>query len=315
MFLRIPEDALAFERRFGTEGACRRALFDARFPDGFVCPRCGGGRCVRLQTRRAVQCATCRKQVSLTAGTLFHGTHLDLPRLFRIVYLVVAEKAGTNAMAISRQMGVSYPTALLWMRKIRAVMDLRPREPLRGPVEVDETIVGGADETARGRRLGRNRVYVVILAEDRDEDGIGRIRLRAARRADARTLRRIVGDEVEPGAELLTDGWEPYRATERDGYRHRPHSVRGSGEAAHVALPLTHLVASLLKRYLRQTFQGSMSLQWIQTMLWEFEYRFNRRRSERRPLLFFRLLETGLAVRPPTREEFVAMARARRRAA
>ena len=315
MKLRIPADALAFERRFATESACRRALFRARYPEGFVCPRCGAGRHLRLRTRRAVQCAACRKQVSLTAGTLFHGTHLPLPRLFRIVYLVVAEKAGTNAMAISRQMGVSYPTALLWMRKVRAVMDLRPREKLRGPVEVDETIVGGDDGTARGRRLGRNRVYVVILAEDRRGAGMGRIRLRATRAADARTLRRIVREEVEPGAAIDTDGWDPYRATERDGYRHRPHPVKGSGEAAHVALPLTHLVASLLKRYLRQTFQGSMSRQWIQTMLWEFEYRFNRRMSERRPLLFHRLLETGLNGRTPTRVEFLEMARRRRAAA
>ena len=146
MQLRIPADALAFERRFGTEISCRRALLRARFPFGFRCPRCGA------------------------------RPHLELPRLFRIVYLVVAEKDGTNALAISRQLGVSYPTALLWMRKVRAVMAKRKREKLRGPVEVDETIVGGGDEEARGRRLGEKRVYVVILAEDKGMDGMGRIR-------------------------------------------------------------------------------------------------------------------------------------------
>jgi transposase-like protein len=315
MEIRIPADALAFERRFATEAACRRALLRARFPRGFCCPRCGAKSYFVLRTRRAVQCSSCRKQLSLTAGTLFHGTHLELPRLFRIVYLVVAEKAGTNAMAISRQLGVSYPTALLWMRKVRAVMARRERKKLRGPVEVDETIVGGSDGEARGRRLGRKRVYVVIIAEDREADGMGRIRLRATRSADARTLRGIIEEEVEPGAEIVTDGWDPYRATERDGFRHSPRPVDGSGREAHEHLPLVHLTASLLKRYLRQTFQGSMSLQWIQTMLWEFEYRFNRRGSERRPLLFYRLLETGISVRPPTREEFVALAREKRRAA
>ena len=128
MQLRIPADALAFEKRFATETACRRALLRARFPFGFRCPRCGGRGHTELRTRRAVQCRACKKQVSLTAGTLFHGTHLELPRLFRIVYLVVAEKDGTNALAISRQLGVSYPTALLWMRKVRAVMARRKRE-------------------------------------------------------------------------------------------------------------------------------------------------------------------------------------------
>lgn len=315
MQIRIPADALAFERRFGTEAACRRALFRARYPTGFRCPRCGGTSHLVLRTRRAVQCRSCRRQVSLTAGTLFHGTHLALPRLFRLVYLVVAEKDGTNAMALSRQLGVSYPTALLWMRKVRAVMAKRKRTRLRGPVQVDETIVGGKDEGARGRRLGPKRVYVVILAEDRGGDGMGRIRLVATRRADRRTLAGIVREEVEAGAEIETDGWDPYRAVEGDGYRHVARTVKGSDGEAHEHLPLVHLVASLLKRYLRQTFQGSMSRPWIQTMLTEFEYRFNRRRSERRPLLFYRLLETGLATRPPTREEFVAMARIARRAA
>ena len=100
-----------------------------------------------------------------------------------------------------------------------------------------------------------------------------------------------------------------------DGYRHTPVPVSASEGEAHEHLPLVHLAASLLKRYLRQTFQGSTSRQWIQTMLWEFEYRFNRRRSRRRPLLFHRLLETGLSVRPPTRVEFVRMARVARAAA
>lgn len=315
MQIRIPEDALAFERRFATQAACRRALFRARFPRGFRCPRCGHRRSFDLRTRRAVQCGGCRKQVSLTAGTLFHGTRLELPRLFRIVYQVVAEKDGTNAMAVSRQLGVSYPTALLWMRKVRAAMATRPRSRLRGPVEVDETLVGGRDAEARGRRLGRKRVYVVVLAEDRGDDGIGRIRLRAARRADAKTLRRIVSEEVEAGSELSTDGWEPYRSVARDGFDHRPVSLSAAGGEAHEHLPLVHLVASLLKRYLRQTFQGSTSRQWIQTMLWEFEYRFNRRRSRRRPLLFYRLLETGMGGRPPTRRQFVEMARRERAAA
>ena len=309
MRIRIPADALAFGRRFSREGACREALFCARFPQGFRCPRCGCERGIRLRTRRAVQCRRCRAQLSLTAGTLFHAAKLPLRTLFRLVYLLVAEKAGTNAMAISRQIGVSYPTALLWMRKIRAAMAGRDRSGLRGPVEIDETIVGGSDGRAVGRRLGRNRVYVVILAEDRAEDGIGRIRLRAADRADARTLRRIVREEVEPGAELRTDGWPPYRETTRDGYEHSPRPVKGSGKTASRRLPLVHLVASLLKRYLGQTFQGSTSRQWIQTMLAEFEYRFNRRRSLRRPLLFFRLLETGIGMRTPTRVQLLEIAR------
>ena len=315
MKIRIPADALAFERRFATERACRRALLRASFPHGFACPRCGHRKYVELRTRRAVQCSKCRKQVSLTAGTLFHATHLELVRLFRIVYTIVAEKDGTNAMALSRQLGVSYRTALLWMRKVRTVMELRPKTKLVGPVEIDETIVGGKDEQARGRRLGRKRFYVVILAENKAQDGIGRIRLRGAKHADQATLRRLVREEVEPGSEIVTDGWDPYRATTKDGFLHSPRPTRAHEGEDPDYLRIVHLVASLLKRYLKQTFQGSMSGPWLQTMLAEFEDRFNRRKSERRPLLFFRVLEVGMNTRPPTRVEFERMARERRAAA
>ena len=301
----IPPNALAFEKRFRTERSCRLALLRTRWPDGFACPRCGSPRYFELRSRPVIECARCKKQVSLLAGTLFHAAKLPLTLLFRLVYLVVAEKSGTNACALSRQVGVSYPTALLWMRKVRDAMSARRRTRLNGEVEVDETIVGGKQEGSRGRRLGK-KLYVVVMAEDRGDDGIGRIRLRAAERADGKTLGRIVRSEVEKGSLLRTDGWSPYRRLADEGYGHVALAIEGSGEPAHVRLPLVHLVASLLKRYLRGTFHGSTSRRWLQTMLWEFEYRFNRRRSGRRPLLFFRLLESGVRQRPRTRDQLEA---------
>lgn len=309
MRLPLPKTVMAFERTYSSERACRDALFRARWPDGFRCADCGSDRVWRLRCRAAVECVSCGRQQSLTAGTLFHGTKLPLRVVFRILYMIVAEKSGTNAMAISRQTGVSYPTSLLWMRRVRAAMEARPHGKLHGTVEVDETTIGGRVPGTRGRQKSSNRHLVVVLAEDRGEDGIGRIRLEHVDCASQEVLCAVVEANVEPGSGIRTDDWSGYNPLERKGYWHDPRNIRQSGKKAHEELPLVHLVASLVKRYIRGTFHGSLSRGWLSSMLREFEFRFNRRRSRYRPHLFNRLLEAGLGQRPPTRAMLADIAR------
>ena len=310
MELPLPANALEFDRTYGTEEGCRQALVQARWPEGLRCPACGHDRAYELRCRRAVvQCAACKSQISLTAGTIFHGSKLPLSTLFRIVYMIVAEKSGTNALAISRQTGVSHPTALLWVRKVRSVMSRRRRERLSGTVEVDESILGAKTADQKGRRLAKNQAWVVILAEDKGDDGMGRVRLETVERTNEEVLGAVVQRHVEKGSELRTDAWNSYRPLAKKGYSHDPRNVSASGRPAHEQLPLVHLVASLLKRYVVGILHGSWRRHWLPWLLTEFEFRFNRRRSRRRPLLFNRVMEVGLGMRPPTRDAMTEFAR------
>lgn len=308
MRLEIPANALEFERAYGTEDQCRQALIEMRWPDGFACPRCGSDRFYLLRCRPALECGDCGRQTSILAGTIFHGSKLPLVVLFRIVYMIVAEKSGTNAMAISRQTGVSHRTALLWVRKVRSVMDRRPRERLSGTVEVDESILGGKAKGTRGRQLGPNQALVVVLAEDKGEAGMGRVRLEAAYHASEEELGAVIEKNVEPGSDVVTDAWKGYKVEKR-GYGHEPRNVKHSGKPAHESLPLVHLVGSLLKRFIGGVLQGSWTRRWLHLLLAEFEFRLNRRRSRKRPLLFHRVMEVAVTQRPLTRERFAELGR------
>ncbi len=102
-----------FLQQFGTEEQCAAALEPARWPDGFHGPQCGGTRHSVLKggSRKTFQCSHCRHQTSLIAGTLFQGTRLPLTLWFLAIYLISQAKTGMSALALSRQLGVSYPTA------------------------------------------------------------------------------------------------------------------------------------------------------------------------------------------------------------
>jgi len=187
----------------------------------------------------------------------------------------------------------SYQTAWAMLHKYRSAM-LRPdRDRLQGRVEVDETFLGGDEAGPRGRgALGK--VLVAVAVEQREPKGFGRTRLSVIDTAAAPQLRAFLRNSVEPGAVVITDGWRSYPAAIDGDYAHEPRKVKGSGEPAHVLLPGVHLVASLVKRWLLGTLQGAVEADHMQAYLDEFAFRFNRRRSGHRGMLFHRLLEQAV---------------------
>ena len=193
---------------------------------------------------------------------------------------------------------------LLPLRKLRTAMVRPGRERLHGPVEVDETYVGGIEEVVRGR--GTNTKFIVGIAiEILSPKGFGGVRLQRLRDVSANSLLSFIGDAVEPGAEVYTDAWAAYSALARQGYRHKPINLSHSGDPAHVSMPGVHVVASLLKRWLLGTHQGSVTAQHLDVYLDEFIFRFNRSHSRQRGMLFYRLLENAVVTGPtrfrPTR--------------
>jgi ribosomal protein L37AE/L43A len=123
-----------FDRLYGTEEKCRAALFSWRWPEGFVCPACGGSAHCELEKRALWQCNACHTQTSLAAGTIFAATKLDLTVWFRAMFHMTQTKQGISALELSRRIDVSYNTAWAMHHKLRQVMLERNREkPLEGP--------------------------------------------------------------------------------------------------------------------------------------------------------------------------------------
>ena len=144
--MKMPElSLLEWQKRYGTEKACAAAIAKYRWPQGFICPRCGNDSAWYINTRKVYQCCSCRHQVSVTAGTLFHSTNLPLVKWFWAIYLVAADKGGISALRLSKHIGVSWPTARNMLKKIRTAMAHRDSiyRLFNELIELDDTYVGG----------------------------------------------------------------------------------------------------------------------------------------------------------------------------
>jgi len=231
----------------------------------------------------------CKREQSVTTDTLLHRTRHPLKTWFQVLWQVCEQKNGISPLGLQRAMGFgSYHTAFEWLRRIRGVMVFPGRSRLTGEVEVDETFVGGVKRGVRGRGA-TGKVLVLMLVEVRGSK-IGRARLQIIPDATAATLLDAVGDLVEPGSNVVTDGLASYGGLPGRGYHHTVSRPNTSQVGEH-PLPKAHRVASLLKRWLLGTHQGGVTGKHLQTYLDEFVFRFNRRTSRSRGLLFRRLLE------------------------
>ena len=292
-----PGTLLEFERWFQTEDACRDYLIRLRWPEGFVCPLCSRRQFWR--TRRGVLiCGSCRKETSVTAGTVFQGIHLPLRAWFRVLWWVTNQKTGVSALGLQRLLGMgSYRTAWTCLHKLRRAMVRPGRELLTGSVEVDEIFVGGAQKGGAART---RKVLVAIAVEVRGE-GMGRVRLQRVPDTTRGTLLGFVRAVVAPGSEIVTDGYGSYQGLEELGYRHFGTPQAGKGrEGPKAIIPRVHRLASLLKRWLLDSHQGKASGKHLDHYLEEFGFRFNRRASERRGMLFYRLTQQCVALPPTT---------------
>mgnify|MGYP001297383501 CR=1 FL=1 len=288
-----PKTLLEVESRFSSDEACRQYLFQLRWPEGFVCPRCGGSKAWQMN-RGLWLCGTCRSQVSVTAGTVFQDSHLPLTVWFQAMWHITSQKNGVSALGLQRVLGLgSYKTAWALLHKLRRAMVRPGRDRLRGTIEVDETYWGGDEQGVRGR-LTEDKALIVVAAEE-DGKGIGRIRLRHIPDLSRATLHGFISESVEPGSTVRTDGLNAYRELtgyvhDRQVQRHQPH-----GE---YLLPRVHRVVSLLKRWLLGTHQGAIGDEHLNSYLNEFTFRFNRRKSASRGKLFFRLAQQAVRVEP-----------------
>ena len=298
-----PRTLIEFEKQFATEEACRLYLEQLRWPDGFRCPGCGGAEAWRMG-RGLWLCGRCRRQTSVTVGTILERSRLPLSLWLRAMWHVTNQKNGASALTIQRLLGLgSYQTAWAWLHKLRRAMVRPGRDRLEGVVEADESYLGGEKPGKRGRGA-HGKALVLLAVQLQPGDEIGRIRLAHVPNAAGHTLVPALATMVMPGSEVKTDEWDGYNALKHQGYRHTV--VRRSAEIGENLLPACHRVASLLKRWLLGTHQGAVRHEHLAYYLDEFTFRFNRRTSASRGKLFYRLAQQAVQVEPAPYVRLVA---------
>jgi transposase-like protein len=296
-----PGTAVELRDWFPTEQACRDYLARLRWPDGVVCPDCKATE-VWSMTSPFYRCAHCGYDFTVTAGTLFADTHKPLRLWFEAIWYVTNQKSGASALGVQRILGLgSYRTAWNWMHKLRRAMVRPGRDRLAGVVEVDETFIGGPRPGKRGR--GAANKTLVLIAAQADGRKIGRIRLARITDASAASLEPAVRQAIEPGTRIKTDDWSGYSRLRVLGYDHEV--IQPAAELGDNLLSRVNLIASLLKRWLLGTHQGAVRPSHLDYYLDEFTFRFNRRNSRSRGMLFYRLLQQAVALPPVTGKELV----------
>jgi transposase-like protein len=291
-----PRNLREFDQWFADEAACRSYIFRVRWPEGYECSRCSSNAPPWITSRGYLHCRECGGELSITAGTVFERTRTPLRTWFQAIWLVTSQKHGASALGLQRVLGLgSYQTAWTWLHKLRRAMVRPGRELLHGVVEVDETYVGGAATGGKRGRGAENKEVVVIAVETLRPRGFGRIRMRRVPDVSGDTLVPFICDVAEPGAEILTDGWGGYNNLIEHGYEHSRTVLSDSGDPAHVAMPGVHRIAALLKRWLLGIHHGAVSSKHLDYYLDEYTFRFNRRTSRSRGMLFYRLMQQAVA--------------------
>lgn len=297
-----PKTMLEFEKCFASEQSCKDYLYKMRWSEGFNCPHCDHDQYWIMQKGQSQQyrCKRCRIWVSATAGTIFQDTRIPLQIWFRAIWQVVSQKHGISALGLQRVLGLSrYETTWNMLHRLRTAMVRPGRDKLIGPVQVDEVYMGGPRPGKRGRGAA-NKTLVLVAVEDKGTHA-GRIRLHIIKDASGDSLIPAIEECIQPKNEVHTDCWEGYNNLSSSDYTH--HVIRKTADVGKNLLPLVNRVAALLKRWLIGTHQGKPLPSHLDYYLDEFVFRFNRRTSRSRGLLFYRLIHQAVDIRPVKDQE------------
>jgi transposase-like protein len=265
---------IEYQEKFGTEDACRAYLYEKRWPNGFVCPKCGHTERFDIKSRNKYQCKKCTHQTTVTAGTIMEKTRIPLTKWFLAMYLAAEDKRGFSAMALQRKIGVAYLTAWTMLQKIRFAMGERDKKYiLEGMVEMDEGFFGGAAEGGkRGRGTDKTAVLVSLSLTDSGKPKYARMQVLDSVDGDA--VKEFSKAHVKPGTEIRTDGLNIYNCLAKEGFVHNPAKFDHKTQPEH--LHWTHIIISNAKAFVTGTFHG-LDAKHLQRYLDEFCYRLNRR--------------------------------------
>ena len=221
-----------FREAYGTEERCRAAVEKLRWPKGFVCPLCGSREGRWLSTRPKIQCRACRRQVSLTAGTIFDATKLPLTSWFLAMWLVATAKNGISSVELGRRLGIKQTNAWAPKQKVMHVMAGREgRKRLDGRVEMDDAYLGGHRPGRRGRGAAGRQPFVaaVSTSDDRRPRKIKPLPVKGFRKKE---IRKLVAEHLASTSRLVTDGLSCWTAAAEAGLEHTAMATGGGERAA-----------------------------------------------------------------------------------
>lgn len=265
------------QEKYSTEEQCRQFLFEKRWGNGFMCPKCSHTEYFNIQCRNLYQCKSCNHQTSVTAGTIMDKTQTPLKKWFLAFYLVAEDKRGISALTLKKKIGVAYHTAWAMLSKIRYAMGERDAiYTLDGIVEIDEAFFGAPTEGGK-RGRGTEKTAVMVSVSLTDEGKPKFAKMEVVDSVDGETAATFAENNIEKGSEVRTDGLNIYKPLAQKGYNLNQKKFDPKTQPEH--LHWTHIVVSNAKAFIEGTFHGLDSIH-LQRYLDEFCYRFNRRYFE-----------------------------------
>ncbi len=274
-------------KRLGTQEACVDYIASIRWKDGFICSACDSKDFWRLK-RLSWTCSKCETETRVLAGTLFQDTKFPLNLWFQMIWWFVGQKNGANSLSLQQNFGIgSYRSSWSILKKLRSCTVLPLRSQLTGEVEVDQAFLGGV-----------NGKEIIMIAVEKRGAASGRVRLKHIKNETAAEIQGFIIEVVTLGSKIISDRHKSYPTIVEKGYSReamkKPFSWEQVDGDDDRLLPRVGRVAAHMKRWYLGTYHGGMKIKEIQPYLDEFAFRYNRRTSKSRGLVFHRMVEAAV---------------------
>ncbi len=305
-----PTNFQEFLSRYKSDEDCWNYLFKLRWPNGFCCPKCQNPN-YYLNNRKVAECKNCGYQLSVTAGTIFHGTRKSLLLWFHVMWWVTEQQKGVSASNFKEFMGFgSYETAWAWLHKLRRIMVHTNNEKLSGVIEVDEIAVGCKQFCENNDRKAKksNEKFTkprVVVATECFGTQIGRVRFKCIKSESDENLLQFIEENIEHGSTIKTNGWRKNSLSSLKNYIHSEQVIDADNSGSNELLPHIQIVDSCLKRWINSTHQGNISPKHLGFYLDEFAFRFDKKLSSKGGKLFYKLIKKAVISNPQPLKDLV----------